>query len=386
MTVPVNTRSDVLAAVDHLRAALSGAGPAVRPALAPAPPLALGPADDDPRDPTTVAVSSSGSTGEPKTVLLPASALLASAAATHDRLGGPGHWLLPLPAQHVAGVQVLIRSLVARSTPVVLDPQASFTAEAFAAGTAQLPAGRRYTSLVPTQLGRLLDDTGGRAALRTFDAVLLGGAAAPAPLLERAAAAGVHVVTTYGMSETSGGCVYDGRALDGVRVRLDDDGRVRLSGPTLARGYLGAPAATAAAFVDSLTGREFVTSDQGRWLDDGRLAVVGRLDDVLITGGVNVAPAAVEAVAHRVPGVAEVVVVGVPDATWGQRVVAAVVVEGSIEPDGLLADLRRAVTAELGAPAAPRELVLLNGLPVRGPGKPDRAAVLRIVTERLEKS
>ncbi len=176
-----------------------------------------------------------------------ASALLASASATHDRLGGPGRWLLALPAQHVAGVQVLVRSLVSRTEPGVLDLAGGFTPAGFAAAASALGGVRRYTALVPTQLVRLLDaadqgDGDGVRELARFDAVLVGGAGTPPAVLERAAAAGVRVVTTYGASETSGGCVYDGVPLDGVRVRLGDGpdpSRVLLGGPTLARGYRG---------------------------------------------------------------------------------------------------------------------------------------------------
>ena len=302
---------------------------------------------------TALVLRTSGSTGNPREVALGAAALRASAEATHERLGGPGSWLLVLPPTHVAGVQVITRSLV---TGGALYPDAlgRFTAAGFAAiatdFAGHLSRGRRaYVSLVPTQLHRLVTaaddgDGAGLDALARFDAVLVGGAAAPAPLLARARAAGVRVVTTYGMSETSGGCVYDGVPLAGVRVRLAETdaepgsgrapgsapgtGVVELSGPTLAEGYVGDPEATAAAFRTDPDGtRWFRTSDLGR-LDDGRLTILGRTDDVILTGGVNVAPAAVEdAVAEHLarlgtPG--EACVVGVPDAEWGQAVVAVV--------------------------------------------------------------
>ena len=162
--------------------------------------------------------------------------------------------------------------------------------EGLAAAAARMPAGdRRYTALVPTQLVRFLDAE--PDALRGFDAVLVGGAATDPALLARARAEGVRVVTTYGMTETAGGCVYDGAPLDGVRVRVTDGG-VELAGPVLASGYRLDPDATAAAFE----GGWFRTRDAGELDAEGRLTVLGRLDDVLISGGVNVAPAAVEAV------------------------------------------------------------------------------------------
>jgi o-succinylbenzoate---CoA ligase len=316
---------------------------------------------------TAVVIATSGSTGEAKLVALSAAALRASALATEARLGAPARWLLALPAEHVAGVQVVVRALLAGAAPVVQDLRPGFRADAFAAATAALGGGRRCTSLVPTQLGRILD-AGAAAldALRSYAAVLVGGAALDADLRERARAAGVTVVSTYGMSETAGGCVYDGVPLDGVRVDLGEDGRIRLGGPTLAEGYLGEPDLTAAAFG----GGWFRTGDLGRW-HEGRLEVLGRADDVIVTGGENVPPAAVERVLVRQPGVRAACVVGLPDPEWGEVVAAAVVLDGHADPDGL----RTAVRTELGRAAVPRVLVPVAEIPLRGIGKPDRAAV-----------
>ena len=204
--------------VPALAAALDGAGPALLPlpggggrgaaveALDPSRPLE--------RDDVALVVPTSGSTGEPKGAMLTAAALRHSARATHDRLGGPGQWLLALPVTHVAGLTVLVRSLEARTRPEVLDLYGGFSVEAFVAATARLADGvRHYTALVPTQLRRLLD---AGADLSSYDAVLVGGAALSPTLQDAAAAAGVRVVTTYGMSEVCGGCVYDGEPLDGV--------------------------------------------------------------------------------------------------------------------------------------------------------------------------
>jgi O-succinylbenzoic acid--CoA ligase len=378
-----------------LRAALNGSGPALRLISAsdgsagPAAlePIELGPADDEPTDPTAVAVATSGSSGVPKTVLLSAAALLASAGATHDRLGGSGHWLLALPAQHIAGVQVLVRSLIADTRPAVLDTSARFTPERFVEAVGRIggrPGARRYTALVPTQLIRLLNAPGesGRTAveaLRGFDAVLVGGAAIGSVLREQALEAGVRLVATYGMSETSGGCVYDGTPLDGVSVRLDDDGRVLLGGPMLARGYLREPAATSAAFRTEGGQRWFRTDDAGE-LDGDKLRILGRLDSVIITGGVKVPPGPVEAALERLPGVAEAVVVGLPDPEWGQRVAAALVLLPGAEPP-TLAQARALVSTQVSAPAAPRQLTVLDVLPLRGPGKPDRTAIETALAE-----
>lgn len=302
-------------------------------------------------------VPTSGSTGAPKSVLLPGSCLLASATATHARLGGPGTWLLALPTSHIAGVQVLVRSLVAGTSPGVLA--GPFRSRSFVEASADVLAadGPRYTALVPTQLTRVLEWGGDAlAALRSYDAVLVGGAALAAPAFDAARDAGVRVVTTYGMTETAGGCVYDGVPLDGVAVEIVD-GRIRIGGPTVALGYAGE------APFDGW----FSTSDLGEFRD-GRLRVLGRADEVINTGGEKVAPAAVEAVLLAQPGVREVCVVGLPHPEWGQQVAAAVV--GALPPDALAA-----VRAALGPPAVPRRVTTVDTLPRRGPGKVDRAAV-----------
>jgi O-succinylbenzoic acid--CoA ligase len=266
----------------------------------------------------------------------------------------------------IAGLQILCRSALAGTRPVRLGPDEPLTT-----AVRRLPEGRRYTSLVPTQLRRYLDVE--PDALRGFDAVLVGGAATDAGLLARARQEGVPVVTTYGMTETAGGCVYDGLPLDGVGVRIADG--VELTGPTLALGYRLDPAATDAAFGDGW----FRTRDAGTLDAEGRLTVSGRLDDVVITGGVNVAPAAVEAALREHPDVVDAVVFGRPDAEWGQQVVAAVVPVPGRTPE--LAALREWVAARLGRPAAPRRLRLLDAMPLLHTGKPDRRAIAALPPE-----
>ncbi|NMO88769.1 AMP-binding protein [Actinomycetospora sp. TBRC 11914] len=361
----------------RLVTAAAGEGPAVLP---------TGPGEPAPRAALTgpvppgvaAVVTTSGSTGVPKAVLLSGTALAASAAATAARLGGDGRWLLALPAHHVAGVQVLLRSARSGSPAAVMELRDGFRPDGFAAA---LEAAARdgggpvsRTSLVPTQVRRLLDDAGaGLDALRALDAVLVGGAAADPGLLARAREAGVRVLTTYGMSETCGGCVYDGVPLDRVTVEFEGQdetgaGRVVLGGATVAEGYRGADDAAAADF---LPGRRFRTSDLGRIDRDGRLEILGRADDVIVTGGEKVAPAAVERALLAVAGVREACVVGVPDAEWGARVVAVVAGERGASLD---AEAVRAEVALMGR-AAPREVRVLEAVPVHGIGKPDRAAV-----------
>ncbi|MGH3873953.1 MAG: o-succinylbenzoate--CoA ligase [Pseudonocardiaceae bacterium] len=341
----------------------------------------LGPAQPVPPTdpgPGQVVLSTSGSAGSSKWVQLSATALVASAAATHTQLGGPGRWLLTLPAYHIAGLQVLVRAALAGSRPAVLDMRAGFDPAAFGAAARRLARQARdrcYTALVPTQLARLLATD--PDSLTGFDTVLLGGGAVPAQLLKRAQVAGVRVVTTYGMTETAGGCVYDGWPLGGTRVRVRGDGRIELTGPMLAVRYLGAPELTAAAFRNGW----FTTSDLGRLDGQGRLGVLGRVDDMVVTGGLNVAPADVEAVLTRLPGVAAACVVGLPDPEWGERVTAAVVPADPgrpPDPTALCAAARRLLT---GA-QAPKEIVLFEALPLRGVGKPDRGAIREMLTAR----
>ena len=355
-----------------LLAALDGSGPAVLPLAAGEETLCAALAPDEPIEPgTAIVVATSGSTGEAKGVELSAAALRASAFATFERLGGAGRWLLALPAQHIAGVQVLVRSIIANRPPVVLSAK-GFRPRAFVEAASDVLGddGPHYTALVPTQLARLLAGDALRA-LKSFDAVLVGGAATPDSLLARAIDAGVRVVTTYGMTETAGGCVYDGVPLNGVAVRIGDGGMIELAGPMLASGYRLRPQETARAFA----GGWFRTGDLGRLGADGRLEVLGRADDVINTGGLKVAAAAVERVLAAQPGVALAGVAGVPDPEWGQRIVAAVVAD-SAPPDP--AALRAAVRAELGAAAVPKEIRFVPRLPLRGPGKVDRAAVAQL--------
>jgi O-succinylbenzoic acid--CoA ligase len=334
-------------------------------------------------------VPTSGSTGIPKVVELTGAALRASGTSTHRHLGGPGRWLLALPLTHVAGIQVLLRSALAGFEPVALDLRHGFRAVDLIEGRARmdrLGASRRYISLVPTQLHRVLDDEGATEALASFDALLLGGAAAPAPLLERARAAGITIVTTYGMSETAGGCIYDGRPLPGVQWDLAGDGRIRLGGATLARGYRGPAELTSAAFAEGW----FTTSDLGAAGPGGTLRVLGRADDVAVTGGEKVVLGEVETSLSAHPAVREAAVVAVPDPEWGERIVAWVIPAAHI-PSGVVTaapglaagadsadldvQLRAHVRDALGRAAVPRHIRYVQELPRLPLGKVDRSAI-----------
>ena len=319
-------------------------------------------------EPTVLAIATTGSTGAPKLVLHGESSLRASIEATADRMGGHGQWLLALPLPHIAGLQVVLRSSVAGQDVVVLPGGTEFDI-GFAEAVGRMSGPRKYTSLVPTQLLRLLGSDAGRAGLADLDAVLLGGAAAEPALVDEARALGVDVLTTYGMSETAGGCVYDGVPLDGVDIGLDH-GIIVLRGPVLAQGY------RTPLPDDPFRDGGFVTSDLGE-IVDGRLRVLGRADDLIVTGGKKVAPPRVERALRALPAISDAVVVGVPDAEWGERV-AALVVGPPRELDALRDELRGVLESfEL-----PREVRYVDAVPLQGIGKPDRQAARRAFTER----
>lgn len=379
-----------------LAAALDG-GPAVWPvadadavgaAGAPDEASAVDPALREVADEVALVVETSGSTAAPKRVALSAAALVASAEATHDALGGQGQWLLALPGHYIAGAQVLVRSSLAGLDPVTV-PDGPFTAPGFAAAAAtMLPGVPHYASLVPVQLARLVEgadrDPFVAAALRSFDAVLVGGQALGAELAERAEALGARIVRTYGSSETAGGCVYDGRPLDGVRLRVVD-GEVQLGGPTLARGYLGDPERTARAFLAERGERWYRTGDLGELTAEGRLRIRGRADDVIVSGGVKVALGEVERAVRGLPGFAEAVVVAVADAEWGERPGVAVEAAafaglGDDAVQRQLAALASAVDAAGLPPAGrPVRLAALQAMPRLDSGKPDRKAVAALL-------
>ncbi|OBG48022.1 O-succinylbenzoic acid--CoA ligase [Mycolicibacterium fortuitum] len=318
--------------------------------------------DDD----VAVVVSTSGTTGTPKGALLTADALRASATATHARLGGDGRWLLALPAYHIAGLQVLVRSTLAGTTPVTVP--ASFDPRELPSAVAALGSGRRYASLVAVQLDKCLQAPAAAEALADLDAVLIGGGPMPAGMSERAEAAGVTVVRTYGMSETAGGCVYDGVPLDGVTVRIDNS-RILLGGATVAKGYRNPVSPDPFAEPGW-----FRTDDLGAVDDSGVLRVLGRVDDAVSTGGLTVFPQLVEAALADHPAIADCAVFGVPDERLGQRVVAALVLKpGTSAPD--VAELRAHVARTHDATAAPREVHIVDELPRRGIGKLDRRAL-----------
>ena len=321
------------------------------------------PIDDD----IALVVSTSGSTGTPKGAMLTPANLISSADATHQALGGEGQWLLAMPAAYIAGIQVLVRSMVAGVEPAFVDLSHGFNVAEFAARTHELArtGERTYTALTPMQLAKVTSTLQGIDALRTFDAVLVGGAATNPRLLESAAKLRINVVTTYGSSETSGGCVYNGRPIAGARVKIVD-GRIHLGGPMVARGYhrLDSP---------DLTDGWFRTSDAGS-LEGGALTVLGRTDNVISSGGFKLHPEVLEAELLLIDGVTATCVIGKEDDRLGQRICAAYTGSASV-PDVLdaLADAEDA--GRIAHWQIPKELKVVAALPQLGPGKVDRAAV-----------
>ena len=381
-------------------------------------------------------VGTSGSTGASKQTALSMRALRASARATERFFADypssgaakpqratsevPAQWLLALPAHYVAGAQVLARSALAGTTPVVaasVTDGVSFTPEVFLNAAERLSCARRFVSLVPTQVHKLLEAAEANPtmgseiydALGQFTGILLGGAPASASLLVAARELGLNVVTTYGSAETAGGCIYSGVALPGVRLRVIPEdagladspvvagaeaaGRIWLGGEHLASGYMGDSARTASHFfVDAHGCRWYRTDDYGSLTSSApnapenegapMLNIVGRSDDVIITGGVKISARAVAAVLESHPAVREAVVMGIPDARWGSAVAAAITLRGASgaqsAPDTSEATcdmLREFCTDKLGAAGAPKFLRILADFPTASTGKHDRRAI-----------
>ncbi|MEY4367368.1 MAG: hypothetical protein RLZ28_783 [Actinomycetota bacterium] len=299
-------------------------------------------------------VESSGTTGVPKQISLSREALLASANSSAKALGASGQWLLALPANYIAGTNVLIRSIVAGTQPVLMNTTLPFTAEAFVRASLLLTHEHKFTSLVPTQLFRLAQaaktDPSVLFALKQFTAILVGGQAADPTMLDELRSQGVNLVVTYGSTETAGGCVYDGQPLEGVHVALTAEGRISLDGPVLANDL----------------SHPFVTNDLGEFDAEGRLRVLGRADRVLISGGLKVSLDSLEHAALGVAGVVEAAALAVSDAEWGQRAVVFYV--GSPEVADYLAG---EVLSLLGSAAKPVRVLRVAALPKLDTGKPD---------------
>ena len=353
LVVPPGPEGAEVAAAAWLRAC---AGEVVELATSPgtAPAGGAGPA---------LVMSTSGSTGEPRRVVLPIGALRASASAGSTRLGEPGTWLSAVPVTGVGGLLTVIRTLTAGSSPVALPSLGGarpFTAELFAAAP-----DADFVSLVPTQVHRILASRRATRRLADFRAVLVGGARLAPELRARALDAGVRLVATYGATETGGGVVYDGIPLPGVTVRITEEtGEISLGGPTIAAGYLDD--VNSSRFEHGT----FRTGDAGRWVD-GRLTVSGRLDDTIKVGGEKVSLAAVTRVLQSDIRVLDAAVVARDSPEWGQVPVAYVVPADDPSPE-LMAELMDVVTVALGARSRPHTMTLVSELPTTAAGKPLR--------------
>jgi len=310
---------------------------------------------DRPHVPSEVAlvVATSGSTGSAKYVLHSAQTLLASARATHAALDAQSgeRWGLRLSLTHIAGLMVIVRSLLLESN---------------------LSNDGEYQAVVPTQLFRALQGDDSLVALKNAKAVLVGGGPSERKLIEEARAAGINVITTYGMSETAGGCVYNGVPLPGVKILIDSAQQIFISGPQIALGYL-----------DDLNGFQdggFLTQDIGRWEDDGRLEILGRADEVVISGGKKILLSAIDERIRLMPGILDVHLFTRKSREWGEEVVCAVVGGTSIT----LSSIRDHVEEIFPRSSAPRALILLAEMPLRGIGKPDRDTLRGLpITEEI---
>lgn len=319
------------------------------------------PVPDQVLDSIGAIVESSGSTGTPKRISISTAALLHAARAGQERLGPLGQWLLALPINFIAGQQVLLRSLLSDQQPVIMNTSVPFTTEAFLRSSMLLNHEIKYTSLVPYQLAKLVADAQSDkallVALRSFRAVLVGGQSTPEELRLRALDLGIKVVVSYGMTETAGGCVYDGIPLEGVRLKISPDGRLLISGKTMAEDQ------------DDW----IYTNDLAELTRGGKLNIIGRADRVIISGGLKLSLERVEYLGSELPGVEEISAVAIQDETWGERVGIAYV--GSPE---VADDIANQLAHLLGPAGKPIRVLRVDKLPKLHTGKTDSRLVTQL--------
>lgn len=314
------------------------------------------------QDNTAVVIKSSGSTGRPKLIELSAEALLSSARATEQRIG-EGQWLLCLPVNYVAGLMVLVRSVSSDRQPVLMNTQVPFTPEAFVRGASLMDEGKRYTSLVPTQLARLADavdsDPMVYSSLRKFESILIGGQRTDFSVMQKLKAMGINLISTYGMTETSGGCVYDGEPIGDTKLRVEDD-KLEVSGSVLANNLP----------------EWFSTNDLARFDESGKLEILGRADRVIISGGLKVSLDRVEEISKEIAGVAEIAAVGIDDREFGQRV--AIGFEGTPEVSDAISDH---LVEIIGREAKPKKIKQFRDLPRLDSQKLDLQRIQQLMAE-----
>ena len=406
VTVPPGM-GGVLKLASVLGPALDGTGPAIAPIAAGSESFitqtleALRPDDSRyPLESSDIAIVSatSGSTGTPKGVMLSQQALTASASAFGDRFGTNNRWVVSMPAHRIAGIMVLVRSWF-HNSPFEIDPSVggarTFEAAAFAATTMRAVResnkdGRALmVSLVPTQIARLLESGSvGIEALQSYDLVLSGAAATSQPMLNKLRELGIKVSVSYGMTETCGGCVFDGRPLDGVKISLGtkDDvepGRVTISGPVAASGYRLRPDLDAVSFISG----QIQTHDVGKLDSSGLLHILGRLDDVVTVGGVNVALSAVESLIRHHPAIEDVAVIDLQDELWGSIPIAYAVTRTHVpDTSNLISEIQSTIRDQIGRAAVPRTVQFVSALPMLDSGKIDRISLrMQAATEMSQK-
>lgn len=359
-----------------------------------------------PNEVALVVRTSGSTTGIGKMVGLSAAALLASANASAKYLGGHLPWIQVLPCWHIAGLQTLVRSLIANQKPILLGT-GHFSASSFATEIEQRPDLSAYLSIVPTQLRACIDSSKAITQLKRLSAILVGGQSVNFDLLEIAKAAGLNLITTYGMTETSGGCVYDGNALPGVIVKIDKAGRISLGGPQLASGYIEIDASPttvpkAAHFTDdpafSRNPAFFHSADQGRFTSEKTLEVLGRLDDAFTTGGETISPQAIEQalqkhISNWLKNFTEqqnldFLVVPTPHPHWGQSATILIACphsqlryQLSQHLSILLAKAKESVTHELSAVYQPKRVILISEVKFSSSGKINRKANSHLATD-----
>jgi len=328
---------------------------------------AVRPADPVPND-IAVVMSTSGSTGNPRGVMLTAQALTSTTRQINSRAGGDPTWVLAIPPTSIGGLNVMVRAHATGRRPIAVSSVGGaerFTDQAFADAidTARATDRPIAVSLVPTQLPRLLATAAGRSALSACSLVLVGGAALAPQAARDCEAAGISVTTTYGMTETSGGCVLDGYPLDGVDIRLDEtDQRIHIAGPMLASGYRD-------GIDDVFDGRWLRTNDRGRW-SAGVLHVIGRLDDVISIQGVNVDLVAIEDRLNDHPAVTSAIAVPTVDQETGDHRIAMVYVGDRVDRE----EIRNWISPNFGSIATPSSIHLVQGFTLTASGKVDRRA------------
>lgn len=308
-------------------------------------------------------VNTSGSSALAKEVGISAAALIAGAKGANKFLGAkPGQiWSLLLPLNHIAGINVLVRSLELGTEP--MDLRNSVAKYPFA----------DFTAIVPTQLYRALNgDSALLEHLISAQAVLVGGSALSSQLRQAGQQSGVNIVETYGMTETSGGCIYNGQPIEGTEFEVDDLGIISISGKSLATTYLNDPQSWDEQFRNGY----FVTSDIG-YIKNEKLFVTGRRDDVIISGGENISLSAVEELISDTFTGIQCAAFAIEDQQWGQ--ILQLAIAGELKPDP--SAINEYLSTKISQAAKVKNIIYISELPRTSIGKIDRRKLAEIATQ-----